>query len=141
MKTINTVLLSALTVFSCTKTTESFGFGKPTQTTLETHSEVTKDGKLEVNLKVKILDEKVNGFSFEGTPWSLKIKKSEGANFSSQTFDEKALDHNMPGYKITSDGNISDSGKIEYSLVAFVCTKDKTRCYREAHNGTYDWKK
>ena len=32
------------------------------------------------------------------------------------------------------------AGEVEYSMVAFVCTKDKAQCFREVHKGKVPWK-
>lgn len=132
------IIFPALLIFSCTKAQESYSFGKPVHTKIVTEKKLEGD-LLTVSFKVDILDTKTNAFSFEGTPWQFKIKAVEGAKFSQDKFTEKELNRDLPGYTLVSQKGVEKTGKMDYSFVAFVCTKDKTRCYREAHNASIEW--
>ena len=77
-------------------------------------------------------------------PWQLTLNNVNGlkletkdGKFSTSNFDEK-----LPGFKVTAPLDASvKSGKIEYSMKAFVCTEDKKQCYPQFHKGTIDWKR
>jgi hypothetical protein len=117
--------------------TNAFAMGAPD------HSKVAVDAKpagdkLQLVFKV----EPTNGLhiNMEG-PWKLELKSSDGLAFAKTTLGKDAMDEKLPGFTMTTTAKpAKPAGEVEYSLVAFVCTNDKTQCYREVHNGKAAWK-
>jgi hypothetical protein len=96
-----------------------------------------KGDNLEMTFKVV----PVNGLhiNLEG-PWKLEIKEHDGLAFSSDKFARKDLDEKLTGYVVTTSAKpAKPSGEVDYALTAFVCTDDKTACYREVHTGKAPW--
>lgn len=77
-------------------------------------------------------------------PWQLTLNNVKGlkletkdGKFSTNTFDEK-----LPGFKIKAPVEAGiNSGSIDYTVKAFICTDDKKQCYPQFHKGTIDWKR
>ncbi|MCX6124953.1 MAG: hypothetical protein NTV34_09435 [Proteobacteria bacterium] len=71
---------------------------------------------------------KVNG---EG-PWKLEIKTIKGATTTSTEYKRPDWKEGVAGFEVPATLD-KDSKKVELSfkMTAFVCTKDKTMCYRE----------
>lgn len=74
-------------------------------------------------------------------PWSLTIinpkdiDRSEEGDIKITGYDEKVSGFTFqPKIK----PNINE-GSFDYVLKAFVCTKDKKRCYPQTHRGTIKW--
>ncbi len=106
-------------------------------TSIEVVKEAQKNQTLSFKFEVKIPTDLV--FNGEG-PWKLKLKKHDGLSFEKTEWGAKDVDSNIPGFLIvTNQKPQSKAGLLEYSLTAFVCSKDKSKCYREVHNGTTNW--
>lgn len=96
-----------------------------------------KDGKLTFTFKVVPGEKMV--INHDG-PWKLDIKKSEGITFTTTTFPKTEMKEAIPGFTMTSAAPpAAKSGTVEYQMVAFVCTKEKTLCYRDVHKTTASW--
>jgi hypothetical protein len=73
-------------------------------------------------------------------PWSLTITDPGGLKLARQQFSLAGFNASLPGFSIQSAGAPrSKSGELRYRLTAFVCTKDKSRCFREVHEGSVPW--
>lgn len=116
-----------------------FGFGnKPEHSSVEVTS--TKKGdNLEFTFKVK----PTAGIHITlEAPWKLALKQTDGLAFASTDLNKAAMDDKLPGYVVaTTAAPGKVSGKMAYALTAFVCTENKTQCFREVHNGEVDWQK
>lgn len=74
-------------------------------------------------------------------PWKLELKTHEGLTFAKTTFTRAELDEKTAGYKFATTAKpAKPEGELEYSFTTFVCTKDKTQCFREVHKGKAGWK-
>ena len=71
---------------------------------------------------------KING---EG-PWKLEIKTIKGATTATTEFKRSEWKEGIAGFEVPATLD-KDSKKVELSfkMTTFVCTKDKTMCYRE----------
>lgn len=73
-------------------------------------------------------------------PWKLEIKSADGLVFEKTTFVKKDLKEDLTGFVVSTKGApAKKSGELEYSLVSFVCTNDKTACYRDVLTGKAPW--
>ncbi len=125
------IILATLTVFL-------MAFG-------EKHSEVEitskrLDKKIEVEFKVKAHNDYL--ITLEA-PWSIELSKPEGISFSNKkdVFKSKKMIEKIPGFKETVE--LQDGAKessFDYKIKAFVCTKDKKRCFPQSLKGSYNIK-
>ena len=128
------VFLSALSFLFCT--TFAFGFGEPKNSKVEITSANAGD-QLEFTFKVSA--NAGHSVTFEA-PWKLDLKNHDGLAFASSSFNKDNMDEALPGYKVKTNAKPGkQSGEFEYSLVSFICTTDKTTCYREVHKGKHPW--
>lgn len=122
-------------LLTCLMLTSYATFGissEPSKLSNDKYSQVVVEkvkGKtdLKINFKVKIADG--IKYNWEG-PWKLKFK---GEGIAEKTMGTSDFDKSLGGYAVTVPAN---SKSLEYRLTAFVCTKDKTRCFREVHKET-----
>jgi hypothetical protein len=97
----------------------------------------TVGDKLELSFKV--VPEAGLHVNMEG-PWKLELKRHDGLAFAKTTFAKSDMQEKVPGFVATTSAKPSQAkGDVEYSLVAFVCTDDKTQCFREVHSGKAAW--
>lgn len=74
-------------------------------------------------------------------PWKLELKSSAGLKLAKTSFGRGELDEKNASFSFkTTEKPAAASGTIEYKFITFVCTKDKTTCYRDVHEGKTDWK-
>lgn len=106
-------------------------------TSVDVSKEQLKDQKLSFKFVVKIPKDLI--FNDEG-PWKLKLKAHEGLSFEKDEFSIKDVKKDLPGFAVvTKEKPAKPKGAMEYTLTSFVCAKDKSKCYREVHNGTMNW--
>ncbi len=87
----------------------------------------------------KVIPKDGLAINLEG-PWKLEIKTSPEADIMHTKFERPSLDEKLPGFVVPlKPGNHAKKGNITFKLIAFVCTKDKTRCYRDVHDKTLSW--
>ena len=130
------LLLSLAAMFALSATV--FGFGEPTHSKIEITAAPNGDS---TEFTFKILANKGYAVTFDA-PWKLDLKKHEGLTFASSALSKNNMDEAIPGFKVKTTAQAgAAAGDIEYSLVSFICTTDKTICYREVHKGKYSWKK
>lgn len=78
-------------------------------------------------------------FNFDA-PWKGKIIAHQGLRLEKTDLDVKDFEQTLIGYRVRTIGKPEVSkGKLEYSLIVFTCTADKTKCFREVHDGSVDW--
>lgn len=113
-----------------------------------THSEVNAQGEAVAatanQLRLVFAVRPASGLhiNLEG-PWALTLKNPSGGVSLAKTGWTKAdLDDKLPGFvaqaSVTPQTN---TGDVDYDLVAFVCTDDKTQCYRDVHHGRLHWQR
>jgi len=73
-------------------------------------------------------------------PWALKIVKADGLAFPKNRLGVADFQDGLPGFKTETMAKPGSAGKVEYEATVFVCTKEKTTCYRDVHKGSVDWK-
>ncbi len=74
-------------------------------------------------------------------PWKLDVKGHDGLNLAKTSFPKGEMNEKLPGFVFATAGKpTKDSGELEYTMVAFVCTKEKTQCFREVYTGKAGWK-
>lgn len=120
------------------------GFAAPKHSSVEITPQ--KNGQ-QLEWTFKVIAKPGMGATFEQAPWSLSFKDAQGLQFEGGTPDPKTgtvkfahdkLDQKLPGYKVKAKAS-EKSGKMKYELHTFICTLEKTRCYREVHKGDIDW--
>ena len=115
------------------------GFGEH-HSKIETKSSSSANG---IELKFRVVPDADMQISKDG-PWTLQLTHVEGLKLETKEgkFETKTFDEALPGFliKTETDPKIS-SGKIDYSIKAFVCSLDKKHCYPQAHKGSLDWTK
>ncbi len=72
----------------------------------------------------------------EDGPWKLEIKNAKGLKFSQLEFKRDVWNVSTAGFETTAtlDG-AAKFGDIQYKMTTFVCTVDKSMCYREVVEG------
>lgn len=99
--------------------------------------EKLKDGRLQFTFKV-IPSEKMI-INMEG-PWKLDLKKHDGIEFATTKLVKSDMRETLPGFLAESNSPpAAKSGKIDYQMIVFVCTKDKGQCFRDVHKETFAW--
>jgi hypothetical protein len=68
-------------------------------------------------------------------PWKLEILSSGKIQFDKKELKRADWKEDISGFSVTSAPAKIKSEKIKYKLVAFVCTKDKSQCFREVVQG------
>lgn len=118
--------------------TSAFGFGEPTHSKVEISAAPVGDT---MEFTFKIIANEGHKVTFDA-PWKFELKKHDGLTFANSAFNKDNMDAAIPGFKVkTTAPAVGAAGDLEYSLVSFICTTDKTQCYREVHKGKYAWKK
>ena len=114
----------------------AYGFGEPKNSKIEITSAPAGD---QLEFTFKISANAGHAVTFEA-PWKLDIKNHDGLAFANSSFNKNNMDEALPGYKVKTNAKPGkQNGEFEYSLVSFICTSDKTTCYREVHKGKHPW--
>ena len=103
------------------------------------HSKVVTKASAIPNLDIELViqpDEnmKIN----QDGPWKLEISNLEKANAAKTKLVKEDMNFSLPGFKLSLNG-AQAGGKCDYKLTAFVCTKDKSQCFRDVHTGSLKW--
>lgn len=77
--------------------------------------------------------------TFDTAPWKLSLENAEGLMVERKdlTWTAKEVDQKTGAFTIK--GKAKPNGKFSFKLNAFVCTKDKTRCYPQMHKKDLTW--
>ena len=106
------------------------------------HAKVDASAKLDgkkVELTFKAIPDAGMKINLEG-PWKLDVKAHDGLELAKSTFTKAEMQEGLPGFVVKSTAApTKKSGEVEYALTVFVCTEDKTACFREVHNGKAAW--
>jgi len=124
-KIIHTLFFT-LSLFS---TVPAFAAGKATVTV---NAKTTQDGRVELTFKTTPAD----GLAInkEG-PWKLELKSSGKLKFEKKEYKRADWKEDFAGFSLTSEPTKEKSDNVKYKLVAFICTKDKSQCFREVIEG------
>ena len=110
----------------------------PKHAEVEAKASPQADGS--VSFSLKVVPNKGMKTSLDA-PWKLNVLKNDGLTFKSTELKKADLDGALPGFSFASVGKPSAaSGKLDYKMTAFICTEDKTQCYRDVLEGTVEWK-
>lgn len=104
----------------------SFGFGKPEHSTVS----VTKSGN---TINIKAIPNEGLKITYDA-PWSLKFKNVKGVELEKNSMKKDELNTSDASYNIKFSPASKD-WNADFEFVSFVCTEDKTKCYREVHKG------
>lgn len=124
--------LAALLVTAGIISQLAYSFGKPEHSILESNVIENKDGSYKVQFKIK--PKKDIKVTYDA-PWSLTLKNAKGTVLTKDKFKKEDFKKELIGFSV--DIKAAKNFSFDYALAAFVCTKDKTRCYREVHKGTF----
>ncbi len=116
--------------------TFAFGFGEPKHSKVEVKASPTKTG---TTFDLKVVPNSGLKITLDA-PWKLVIKNEKGVSFKSTTLKKGDMSEKLPGFHVASS-SAPKAGSFDYKLTSFVCTSDKTSCYREVHKGTHSWGK
>jgi hypothetical protein len=116
------------------------GFGAK-HSTVKTKVQV-EDNQLTVDFMVEPNEDMQ--ITIDQAPWSLSIKEATNLTTPAAELnqDQKSFRKDLSGFQLTApikEG--AKSGELKYQLKAFICTKDKTRCYPQFHNGQVKWQR
>lgn len=112
----------------------AFGFGQPQHSSVAVDVRDGAEGK-QFSLKINPnADMKVT----LDAPWKLEVKGHDGLTLAKTTYGKADMDEKLPGFVLTAKADKA-SGDLEYTLTSFICTKDKTQCFREVHSGKQAW--
>lgn len=106
----------------------AFSFGAPKHSKLEKQIQ-------DSNIVLKVVPEKGMQLTYDA-PWSLKLKNQTNVTFEKLRLGKDDLDQKNGAFKFTAS-QTNQKWDADYELTAFICTKDKTRCYRETHKGSF----
>ena len=84
--------------------------------------------KLELTFKTQPADGLV--INHDG-PWKLEIKEAGAIKPDKSEWKRAEWKEEIGGFIVTADPAGQKSADIKYKLIAFVCTKDKSQCFRE----------
>ena len=114
----------------------SMAFGEK-HSTVEVQSKV-QEQKAALDFKIKADDSYM--ITIEA-PWSITLSKPSGLSFKNkkEVFKSKNMNKELPGFK--EELQLDPSAKkhsFDYKIKAFVCTKDKKRCFPQTLKGSYE---
>lgn len=115
------------------------GFGS-NHSSLKSTADVSGD---EVTLQFKISANSDMVLTHQA-PWQITLTNFKDLDLplKADKYVSKDYDEKLPGFTVkTKIKGGSANGSIDYKMKAFVCTKDKSRCYPQSHKGTVTWKK
>ena len=95
---------------------------------------INKDGK---NIKLAFATKAGDGLKVNPDgPWKLEIKQIKGVKAATTTFNKDAWQADISGFKVagTPEAGAKEI-EVQYKMTTFVCTVDKTMCYREVVEG------
>ena len=115
----------------------ALAFGKPEHSLVKAKAATGDQGQL--NFEFKVEPNKDMQVTLDA-PWQLKVSGHQGLVFEKTTLKKADLDEALPGFKLAASGKPTvANGSVDFQLTAFICTQDKTRCYREVHKGRVPW--
>jgi hypothetical protein len=127
MKTMNFNILAFITLFSCTALTAPSEKAKVIVSS-------SKEGK---SIKLTFATHPGDGLKINAEgPWKLEIKQVKGAKLNTLELKRDAWKSDISGFQVT--GTPESNSKVlevQYKMTTFVCTTDKSMCYREVVDG------
>ena len=124
-------------------TSSAFSFGKPEHSSVDFSQTKQADGS--ISLSFKVIPHADMAITHEA-PWSLSFEPSEALTFlkaddaTKNLYKNTSYRQDLPGFIVAiSPKPGKKTGELTYKLKAFVCTKDKKRCFPETHQGKIKW--
>jgi hypothetical protein len=124
---IKAILITMATVLI---SPEAFGAGKAQ---IEVTGKPQADKRIEFTFKTHPVGDLV--INKEG-PWKLEIISSGKIKFEKTEYKRTEWKEDVSGFTVLGSATKGKSETIKYKLVAFVCTKDKSQCFREVVEGS-----
>jgi hypothetical protein len=113
--------------------------GTPLATVRVTATQL-KDQKIELTFATEAASGLV--INAEG-PWKLTVADSGSLKLDKVEFKREEWNQKNASFTATAAANPKKNTALKYKMIAFVCTKDKSQCFREVVEGstTVTWKK
>ncbi len=105
------------------------------QASVEFTTSPQPDGQLK--LEFKTVPAKGLKINHDG-PWSLEIKDHPGLDIAASKLGRADFSESVPGFSLMSKPK-TKAGKVSFKMVVFVCTESKSQCFRDVHQGSFDW--
>jgi hypothetical protein len=106
------------------------------------HAKVEATAKTAANgieITLNVVPQNGNVINHEA-PWKAELKAFDGLKVAAPAIKGEEAMKLAPTFVFKAEPQKA-SGKAEYSVTAFVCSKDKTNCYRDVVTGAVEWKK
>ena len=100
--------------------------------TVEVTAKVQADKRVELTFKT--LPNADLAINKEG-PWKLEVLSSGKLKFDKKEFKRGDWKEDIAGFTLLSSPAKTKNEKVKYKLTAFICTKDKSQCFREVVEG------
>lgn len=71
-------------------------------------------------------------------PWSLELKEHTDLDVEKNQFKRQDFDEKIAGFTFTGKPK-TKNGTIGFKMVTFVCTENKTQCFRNVQQGSFAW--
>ena len=73
-------------------------------------------------------------------PWALDVSDAPELSFQKPKLGKADLNETDLSFSLeTSTPPKTEKGKLNYKFVGFVCTADKSKCFRDVHKGSVMW--
>jgi hypothetical protein len=118
------IVLAALSIVSF-MTPMAYAAGKAT---VNVSAKSISSKKIELTFKTQPAEGLV--INHEG-PWKLEIKDAGTIKPDKTEWKRSDWREDIGGFMVTANPGSQKSAEIKYKLVAFICTKDKSQCFRE----------
>ena len=118
----NTLILILSSLLASTMTLAA---GKAT---VEVTAKAQSGKKLELTFKTKPADGLV--INHDG-PWKLDIQNSGSIKPERTEYKRADRKEDTESFVVTAEHSGAKSGDIKFKMITFVCTKDKSQCFRE----------
>ena len=125
------VLLTTLHISS-----QAFAAGK---STAEISAKTLKENKVELTFVTKAADGLV--INHDG-PWKLTVSDSGSIKLDKSEFKKEDWNEKNASFTAVGVTGAKKNSDIKYKMITFVCTKDKSQCFREVLDGqsSVTWK-
>jgi hypothetical protein len=100
--------------------------------TVEVTAKVQADKRVELTFKT--LPNADLAINKEG-PWKLEVLSSGKLKFDKKEFKRGDWKEDIAGFTLLSSPAKTKNEQVKYKLTAFICTKDKSQCFREVVEG------
>lgn len=99
---------------------------------VEVSAKVQADKRVELTFKtLPLTDLAIN----KDGPWKLELLSSGKLKFDKKEFKRAEWKEDIAGFTVVSSPAKTKGETIKYKLTAFICTKDKSQCFREVVEG------